>query len=91
MLKMIYQIKQDCRIANIDYKKGDLVTVEEVGQYYPTIMQPVEVVNKKSTEKVENKGEKKADVEETKEEATEETKEPKEVSKPKAKKPFKKK
>ena len=90
MLKMIYQIKQDCRIANKDYKKGELVTVEEVGQYYPTIMQPVEVVNK-PTEKVENKGEKKADVEETKEEATEETKEPKEVSKPKAKKPFKKK
>jgi hypothetical protein len=38
---MVYEITTDCRIANKDYKKGDLVTVNEIGQYYPTIMAPV--------------------------------------------------
>lgn len=38
---MIYEITQDCRIANVNYKKGDIVTVDEVGQYYPSIMVPV--------------------------------------------------
>ena len=38
---MVYEITTDCRIANKDYKKGDLVTVNEIGQYYPSIMAPV--------------------------------------------------
>ena len=39
---MIYVITTDCRIANKDYKKGELVTVAEIGQYYPSIMKPAE-------------------------------------------------
>ena len=38
---MVYEITQDCRIANKEYKKGDLVTIDEVGQYFTTVMKPV--------------------------------------------------
>ena len=90
---MLYEITQDCRIANKEYKKGDIVTVAEVGQYFTTVMKPIYDAAKATKEPV--KGEKneepkatteiedgaKAEIEEAKEE-------PKEVSKkaPKKKK-----
>lgn len=36
----LYQITVDCRIANKDYKKGDVVSHEEV-EYFPSVMQEV--------------------------------------------------
>lgn len=56
---MVYEITTDCRIAGKEYKKGDLVTKEEVGQYFTTVMKPVT-----STPKVENVEPVKAPVEE---------------------------
>lgn len=38
---MLYEITIDCRIANKEYKKGDLVTIDEVGQYFTTVMKPL--------------------------------------------------
>lgn len=34
----LYEITQDCRIANKEYLKWDIVSDNEVGGYYPTIM-----------------------------------------------------
>lgn len=34
----LYEITQDCRIANKDYLKWDIVSDNEVGGYYPSIM-----------------------------------------------------
>lgn len=36
---MLYEIIVDCRIANKDYKKGDIVSREEV-EYFPSVMRP---------------------------------------------------
>lgn len=49
---MVYEITQDCRIANKEYKKGDLVTIDEVGQYFTTVMKPVEANNNVKKENV---------------------------------------
>ena len=38
---MLYEITLDCRIANKEYKKGDVVTIDEVGQYFTTVMKPL--------------------------------------------------
>lgn len=38
---MLYEITQDCRISNNEYKKGDVVTIDEVGQYFTTVMRPL--------------------------------------------------
>jgi len=43
----LYQITTDCRIANKDYKKWEVVSNEEVGGYFPTVMQPVNWAPKK--------------------------------------------
>lgn len=37
----LYEITVDCRIANKDYKKGDVVSNEEVKEYFPSVMKPV--------------------------------------------------
>lgn len=37
----LYKITQDCRIANKDYKKGDVVSKEEVGWYFTTVMKEI--------------------------------------------------
>ena len=37
---MLYEIITDCRIANKDYHKGDIVSCEEV-EYFPSVMIPV--------------------------------------------------
>lgn len=60
---MIYEITVDCRIANKDYKKWDIVSHEEVWEYFPSVMSPIEA-SKKSA--------KAPKVEEPKEEAVEE-------------------
>ena len=43
----LYQITKDCRIANKDYKKWEVVSNEEVGGYFPTVMQPANWTSKK--------------------------------------------
>lgn len=66
----LYEIKQDCRIANKEYQKWDVVSDTEVGWFYPTVMtptnwQPVKEVKKEekpeitNEEKVEKKVEEK--------------------------------
>ena len=47
---MLYEITIDCRIANKEYKKGDVVTLEEVGQYFTSVMKPIHA----KANKVEN-------------------------------------
>lgn len=52
---MHYEITQDCRIGNTDYKAGQIVTKEEVGGLFFHVM-------KEADEAVETpKGKKKAD------------------------------
>ena len=85
---MIYEITQDCRIAGVNYKKGDIVTVDEVGQYYPSIMAPVNGAKKaKPVEKIdEPKVEEKPVEENLEDEKPEENlDEVKPIAKPKAK------
>lgn len=36
----LYEITQDCRIANKEYQKWDVVSDTEVGWFYPTVMRP---------------------------------------------------
>ena len=36
----LYEITQDCRIANVEYQKWDVVSDTEVGWFYPTVMTP---------------------------------------------------
>lgn len=73
---MLYEITKDCRIANKDFKKGDVVSLEEVGNYYTSVMKPsdwvklvknpkAEKVDEKKTEKADEKKPSKADDEET--------------------------
>lgn len=39
---MIYEITTDCRIANKDYKKWDIVSHDEIWEYFPSVMSPIE-------------------------------------------------
>ena len=59
---MLYEITTDCRIANKEYKKGDVVTIAEVGQYFTTVMKPIHDAPK-AKEPV--KGEKKPEINDT--------------------------
>ena len=43
---MIYEITVDCRIANKDYKKWDMVYHEEVWEYFPSVMSPIDASKK---------------------------------------------
>ena len=65
----LYEITQDCRIANKDYIKWDVVSDMEVGGFYPTVMSPVKWEPKKVEPKMEEPVE-----EEVKEEEVEEKK-----------------
>lgn len=47
----LYEITQDCRIANKDYIKGDVVSDTEVGGFYPTVMKPTNWEPQKVEEK----------------------------------------
>lgn len=93
---MHYEITQDCRIGNTDYKAGQIVTKEEVGGLFfhvmkeadETVEAPKEKKNAdpkpspKETETPENKGEEeKKEDEEKGDEETDET-----VEAPKGKK-----
>lgn len=49
----LYEITQDCRIANKDYLKWDVVSDTEVGGYYPTIMKATNWQPKKEVKKEE--------------------------------------
>ena len=88
---MLYEITTDCRIAGKDYKKGDIVTIAEVGQYFTTVMKPIYDASKAVKEPV--KGEKKPEINDTtdvkedvKEDVTEVKEEPKETPKKASKK-----
>jgi len=72
----LYEITQDCRIANNEYQKWDVVSDTEVGGFYPTVMKPT------------NWEPKKAEIEEAKEEewVEEETEEKKPTKKQRKKK-----
>lgn len=54
---MLYVITKDCRIANKDFKKWDIVSKEEVWNYYTSVMKPCEwkPVKSKEPEKVVEK------------------------------------
>lgn len=39
---MMYEITQDCRIGNVDYKKGQIVSKEEVGGLFFSVMKESE-------------------------------------------------
>lgn len=43
----LYEITQDCRIANKEYKKWEVVSDIEVGGYYPTVMKATKSETKK--------------------------------------------
>lgn len=73
----LYEIKEDCRIANKNFSKWDIVSNEEVWWYFPTIMKPCEWTK---ASKVEESKEVK---EESKEEVVEEKKSKKRQSKKK--------
>lgn len=75
---MIYEITTDCRIANKDYKKWDIVSHDEIWEYFPSVMSPIDP--NKSPRIDEPKAEEKK---------PETIKEPKEEA-PKAKAPAKK-
>ena len=92
---MLYEITTDCRIAGKDYKKGDIVTIAEVGQYFTTVMKPIYDASKAVKEPVKEpvKGEKKPEINDTtdvkedvKEDVTEVKEEPKETPKKASKK-----
>jgi len=46
----LYEITQDCRIANKEYQKWDVVSDTEVGWFYPTVMTPTNWQPKKVKE-----------------------------------------
>lgn len=91
---MLYEIIMDCRIANKDYKKWDVVSGAEV-EYFPSVMRPftwetkpapAPKVEEKKLEKVEDsKPEEPEDEEVEDEEKVEEKKEVK-TSKKRSKK-----
>lgn len=66
----LYEIKEDCRIANKNYSKGDIVSNEEVWWYFPTIMNPIDSKEEVKPVKVE------APIEDEKEEEVVEEKKP---------------
>lgn len=71
----LYEITQDCRIANIEYQKWDVVSDTEVGGFYPTVMKPTNSQPKKEAVKEPVKEEETANEEvEEKEEEVEEKK-----------------
>ena len=39
---MIYEITMDCRIKNKDYKKWDVVSIDEIWEYFPSVMKPID-------------------------------------------------
>lgn len=53
----LYEITQDCRIANNEYQKWDIVSDTEVGGFYPTVMKPTNWEPKKAEIKEEAKKE----------------------------------
>lgn len=53
----LYEITQDCRIANTEYQKWDVVSDTEVGGFYPTVMKPTKAEPKKAEVKAEEKTE----------------------------------
>lgn len=68
----LYEITQDCRIANKDYVKGDVVSDNEVGGFYPTVMKPTNWTPVKVEKQVEEtKVEKPAEKEEVEEKVEE--------------------
>lgn len=73
----LYEITQDCRIANNEYQKWDIVSDTEVGGFYATVMKPTKAPKKVEVE------------EELKSELTEEENIEVEVEKPVEKKPAK--
>jgi hypothetical protein len=86
---MLYEITTDCRIANKEYKKGDIVAIDEVGQYFTTVMKPIYDASKANAPKGEKKAEPKTT--DVKEDAKEDVKEVKEEPKETPKKAPKKK
>lgn len=68
---MLYEITQDCRIANKDYEKGQLVSKEEVGGVFFSVMQEAQA-KENAPEKAE-KTAKKSSKKEKKAESDEET------------------
>ena len=49
----LYEITQDCRIANNEYQKWDVVSDTEIGWFYPTVMKPTNWEPKKVKKVVE--------------------------------------
>lgn len=89
----LYEITTDCRIANKDYKKWDIVSHEEVWEYFPSVMNPIDTIpaKKEPKEAPKTKEQKEEEVvEETAEapfeEPVEEKKEVKEAPKKASKK-----
>ena len=64
----LYEIKEDCRIANKNYSKWDIVSSEEVWWYFTNVMKPIDSKKEVKAEKVE------APIEDDKEEVAEEKK-----------------
>lgn len=79
----LYEIKEDCRIANKNFSKWDIVSNEEVWWYFPTIMKPCEWTKASKVETPDNDEEPKEVKEESKEEVVEEKKSKKRQSKKK--------
>ena len=73
----LYEIKEDCRIANKNYSKWDIVSSEEVWWYFTNVMKPIDSKKEVEAEKVE------APIEDDKEEVVEEKKAKKRQSKKK--------
>lgn len=87
---MLYEIIMDCRIANKDYKKWDVVSGAEV-EYFPSVMKPFHwntkiIETPKVEEKKEEKPEEPNDDEVEDEEKEEEPKEVVKTSKKRSKK-----
>lgn len=73
----LYEIKEDCRIANKNYSKWDIVSSEEVWWYFTNVMKPIDSKKEVEAEKVETP------IEDDKEEVAEEKKAKKRQSKKK--------
>ena len=72
---MLYEIIMDCRIANKDYRKGDVVSRDDV-EYFPSVMRPF---SWKATPKAEAPKVEEPKVEEVVEETEEKEEEEEEV------------
>lgn len=82
----LYEITQDCRIANKDYKKGDVVSKEEVGWYFTTVMKEISDDKKPCLKDSPAKEEKAPEIENADEEDTEKESEKAPISKKQSKK-----